>query len=69
MPVIQVNILGIEPKELFMESVYLIVMGLLLGYLAERQKKIERGKRHCRQNAAAGADRYWPCRFASAHPE
>ncbi len=44
MPVIQVNILGIEPKELFMESVYLIVMGLLLGYLAERQKKLSAEK-------------------------
>jgi signal transduction histidine kinase len=44
MPIIQVNILGIEPKELFMESVYLIVMGLLLGYLAERQKKLSAEK-------------------------
>jgi len=44
MPVIQVNILGIEPKQLFMESVYLIVMGLLLGYLAERQKKLSAEK-------------------------
>ena len=43
-PLIQVNILGIEPKELFMESVYLIVMGLLLGYLAERQKKLSAEK-------------------------
>jgi signal transduction histidine kinase len=44
MPAIQVNILGIEPKQLFMESVYLIVMGLLLGYLAERQKKLSAEK-------------------------
>jgi signal transduction histidine kinase len=44
MPAIQVNILGIEPKELFMESVSLIVMGLLLGYLAERQKKLSAEK-------------------------
>lgn len=44
MPVIQVNILGTEPKELFMESVYLIVMGLMLGYLAERQKKLSAEK-------------------------
>jgi signal transduction histidine kinase len=43
MPV-QVNILGIEPKQLFTESVYLIVMGLLLGYLAERQKKLSAEK-------------------------
>jgi signal transduction histidine kinase len=44
MPAIQVNILGIEPKELFMGSVSLIVMGLLLGYLAERQKKLSAEK-------------------------
>ena len=44
MPIIQVNILGIDPKKLFMESVYLIVMGLLLGYLAERQKKLSAEK-------------------------
>jgi len=34
------NGLGIAPKRLIMESVYLIVMSLLLGYLAERQKKL-----------------------------
>jgi len=44
MPVIQANVLGIEPKQLFTESVYLIVMGLLLGYLAERQKKLSAEK-------------------------
>jgi signal transduction histidine kinase len=43
-PAVQINILGIEPKQLFMESVYLIVMGLLLGYLAERQKKLSAEK-------------------------
>lgn len=37
-------LLGIEPKQLFSESVYLIVMGLLLGYLAERQKKLSAEK-------------------------
>jgi signal transduction histidine kinase len=44
LPVVQINILGIEPRQLFMESVYLIVMGLLLGYLAERQKKLSAEK-------------------------
>jgi signal transduction histidine kinase len=39
-PQIHADALGIAPKRLFMESVYLIVMALLLGYLAERQKKI-----------------------------
>lgn len=37
---IRADALGIAPKRLFMESVYLIVMALLLGYLAERQKKL-----------------------------
>jgi signal transduction histidine kinase len=37
---IRVDTLGIAPKRLFMQSVYLIVMALLLGYLAERQKKL-----------------------------
>ncbi len=44
LPSVQVNILGIEPKQLFMESVYLIVLGLLLGYLAERQKRLSAEK-------------------------
>jgi signal transduction histidine kinase len=43
-PTLQVNILGIEPKQLFMQSVYLIVMALLLGYLAERQKRLSAEK-------------------------
>jgi hypothetical protein len=29
-----------EPKHLFMLSAYLLVMGLLLGYLAEQQKRL-----------------------------
>ena len=29
-----------EPKHLFMLSIYLLVMGLLLGYLAEQQKRL-----------------------------
>ena len=40
LPQIRADSLGIAPKRLFMESVYLIVMALLLGYLAERQKKL-----------------------------
>lgn len=39
-PQIRADALGIAPQRLFMESVYLIVMALLLGYLAERQKKL-----------------------------
>lgn len=34
----------VEPKRLFMRSVYLVVMGLMLGYLAEQQKKLRAEK-------------------------
>lgn len=34
----------LEPKKLFMSSVYLIVMSLLLGYLAEQQKRLRSEK-------------------------
>ncbi len=44
MRLIQVDVLGIEPRHLFTDSVYLIVMALLLGYLAERQKKLSAEK-------------------------
>lgn len=33
-----------EPKRLFMRSIYLVVMGLLLGYLADQQKKLRAEK-------------------------
>jgi signal transduction histidine kinase len=33
-----------EPKRLFMRSSYLVVMGLLLGYLADQQKKLRAEK-------------------------
>jgi hypothetical protein len=41
---LRVNVDGFEPKRLFMQSVYLLVMGLLLGYLAERQKHLRAEK-------------------------
>jgi signal transduction histidine kinase len=44
LPTIQADALDFEPKRLFMRSVYLVVMGLLLGYLAERQKKLRAEK-------------------------
>jgi signal transduction histidine kinase len=37
---LQINVTEFEPKRLFMLSVYLLVMGLLLGYLAEQQKHL-----------------------------
>jgi signal transduction histidine kinase len=40
LPVVRVDVTDFEPKRLFMRSVYLIVMGLLLGYLAGQQKRL-----------------------------
>ena len=37
---LHINVPEFEPKRLFMLSVYLLVMGLLLGYLAEQQKRL-----------------------------
>jgi signal transduction histidine kinase len=37
---LQINVTAFEPKRLFMLSVYLLVMGLLLGYLAQQQKRL-----------------------------
>jgi signal transduction histidine kinase len=41
---LQINESEFEPKRLFMLSVYLLVMGLLLGYLAEQQKRLREEK-------------------------
>ena len=41
---LRVNVLEFEPNRLFMLSVYLLVMGLLLGYLAEQQKHLRAEK-------------------------
>ncbi len=41
---LHVNVSEFEPKRLFLLSVYLIVMGLLLGYLAEQQKHLRAEK-------------------------
>ena len=41
---LRVNVGEFEPKRLFMLSVYLLVMGLLLGYLAEQQKHLRAEK-------------------------
>src|SRR5579859_6981367 len=44
LPVIQSDVIAFDPKRLFMSSVYLIVIGLLMGYLAEQQKKLRAEK-------------------------
>lgn len=41
---VEVTIADFDPKRLLMRSVYLLVMGLLLGYLAEQQKKLRAEK-------------------------
>jgi signal transduction histidine kinase len=38
------DVVDFEPKRLFMRSIYLLVMGLLLGYLAEQQKQLRAEK-------------------------
>lgn len=40
LPALSADPSDFEPKRLFMRSVYLLVMGVLLGYLAEQQKKL-----------------------------
>lgn len=39
-PMLGINVAEFEPERLFMRSVYLLVMALLLGYLAEQQKEL-----------------------------
>lgn len=41
---LQINTVEFEPNRLFMLSVYLLVMGLLLGYLTEQQKHLRAEK-------------------------
>ena len=44
LPLLQVNITDFEPKHLFMRSIDLLVLGILLGYLAEQQKQLRAEK-------------------------
>jgi signal transduction histidine kinase len=39
-PRLGVSLRELDPQQLFMSSVYLIVLGFLLGYMAENQKKV-----------------------------
>lgn len=43
-PIMRIDAIDFEPKRLFMRSIYLLVMGLLLGYLAEQQKQLRAEK-------------------------
>jgi signal transduction histidine kinase len=43
-PLLRIDASDFEPKRLFMRSIYLVVMGLLLGYLAEQQKQLRAEK-------------------------
>jgi len=44
LPALHVNVTDFEPKALFMRSIYLVVLGLLLGYLAGQQKQLRAEK-------------------------
>jgi signal transduction histidine kinase len=44
LPALQVSVHDFEPKALFMRSIYLLVLGLLLGYLASQQKQLRAEK-------------------------
>ena len=49
LPGFQSDLIAFNPKRLFMSSVYLIVIGLLMGYLAEQQKKLRAEKDEARR--------------------
>jgi signal transduction histidine kinase len=40
LPLLQIDLTDFEPQRLFMRSIYLLVLGLLLGFLAEQQKQL-----------------------------
>lgn len=44
LPILQVNVADFQPKALFMRSIYLLVLGWLLGYLAGQQKQLRAEK-------------------------
>ncbi len=44
LPPVRAEVVEFEPRHLFMRSAYLLVMGLLLGYLAEQQKQLRAEK-------------------------
>jgi signal transduction histidine kinase len=44
LPLLNKSVADLEPKHLFMRSIYLLVMGFLLGYLAEQQKQLRAEK-------------------------
>jgi len=44
LPALQADVAPIGAKHLFMRSIYLLVLGLLLGYLAEQQKQLRAEK-------------------------
>ena len=44
LPPLRVDLVDFEPKRLFIRSIYLLVLGLLLGFLAEQQKRLRAEK-------------------------
>ena len=44
LPLLRLNAASFQPRALFMRSIYLLVLSLLLGYLAEQQKQLRAEK-------------------------
>ncbi|HVO81560.1 MAG TPA: histidine kinase [Terriglobales bacterium] len=44
LPLLRLDVVDFEPKHLLLRSAYLLVIGLLLGYLAEQQKQLRAEK-------------------------
>jgi signal transduction histidine kinase len=44
LPLLPVTVTNFEARDLFMRTIYLLVMGVLLGYLAEQQKQLRAEK-------------------------
>ncbi len=44
LPLLHINFSDFEPERLFMRSIYLLVLGFLLGFLAEQQKQLRAEK-------------------------
>ena len=44
LPLLHADAVDFEPRRLFMRSIYLLVMGFLLGYLADQQKQLRAEK-------------------------
>jgi len=62
LPPLDVNTSQFQPKHLFMLSAYLLVMGLLIGYLAEQQKQLRSERAIIARVLGTGSGRGWTYR-------